>query len=317
MRNMCSDYEKVQKRVSGLAAQVWNFEPLYRTPFIKIGDWQFAFSETTIIYQMWEGLYWDIRFSIGEDGETFMTRFGKPFEHYIQEITCAAAKNAEEKYSVLFQNEFPYMYKGESKASSDCYFRIGNVLIAVEAKAKSPHSDTLTGVSREAINTEVNELMVDPVIQVLTRLNEINSDDNNIPEETLKFFFGVEQTIILSVSMEKVQPIGELLFDFDAQVKQHLSHTNVVCYHNISVEDYEVVCNLIENCPDELPTILTSWYKDQRVDKRSAVVLVNYLSSYGKQYVCSQYISDLFARSLSEISLRTFGKDITSNLNIQ
>lgn len=119
------------------------------------------------------------------------------------------------------------------------------------------------------------------------------------------------------MSMEKVQPIGELLFDFDAQVKQHLSHTNVVCYHNISVEDYEVVCNLIENCPDELPTILTSWYKDQRVDKRSAVVLVNYLSSYGKQYVCSQYISHLFARSLSEISLRTFGKDITSNLNIQ
>ena len=317
MRNMCSDYEKIQKRVSGLAAQVWNFEPLYRTPFTKIGDWQFAFSETTIIYQMWEGLYWDIRFSIGENGETFMTRFGKPFEHYIQEITCAAAKNAEEKYSVLFQNEFPYMYKGESKASSDCYLRIGNVLIAVEAKAKSPHSDTLTGVSREAIDTEVNELMVNPVIQVLTRLNEINSDDNNIPEETLKFFFGVEQTIILSVSMEKVQPIGELLFDFDAQVKQHLSHTNVVCYHNISVEDYEVVCNLIENCPDELPTILTSWYKDQRVDKRSAVVLVNYLSSYGKQYVCSQYISHLFARSLSEISLRTFGKDITSNLNIQ
>lgn len=166
---MCSDYEKIQKRVSGLAAQVWNFEPLYRTPFTKIGDWQFAFSETTIIYQMWEGLYWDIRFSIGEDGETFMTRFGKPFEHYIQEITCAAAKNAEEKYSVLFQNEFPYMYKGESKASSDCYFRIGNVLIAVEAKAKSPHSDTLTGVSREAIDTEVNELMVNPVIQVLTR----------------------------------------------------------------------------------------------------------------------------------------------------
>lgn len=48
---MCSDYEKIQKRVSGLAAQVWNFEPLYRTPFTKIGDWQFAFSETTIIYQ--------------------------------------------------------------------------------------------------------------------------------------------------------------------------------------------------------------------------------------------------------------------------
>ena len=312
MQSICSDYEKIQKKVSGLATQVWNFEPIYLTPFVRIGDSQFAFSETTIIYQMWEGLYWDIRFSVGEDGETFMTRFGKPFEHYIQEITCAAVKNTEEQYSVLFQKEFLYMYKGKSKASSDCYLRIGDVLIVVEVKAKSPHSKTLTGVSRKAIDVEVNELMVDPVNQVLDRLNEINSNDNNIPEETLKFFYGVEQTIILSVTMEKVQPIGELLFAFDTKVKQHITNTNVVCYHNLSVEDYEVICNLIENCPDELPTILTSWYKDQRVDKRSAVVLVNYLSSCGKPYICSQYISDLFVRSLSQISLRTFGKDFTS-----
>lgn len=77
------------------------------------------------------------------------------------------------------------------------------------------------------------------------------------------------------------------------------------------------MCSDYEKIQKRVSTILTSWYKDQRVDKRSAVVLVNYLSSYGKQYVCSQYISHLFARSLSEISLRTFGKDITSNLNIQ
>lgn len=312
MQSICSDYEKIQKKVSGLATQVWNFEPLYLTPFVKIGNSQFVFSEIAIIYQMWEGLYWDMRFTLGKDGEAFMTRFGKPFEHYIQEITCAAVGGAQREYSVLFQNEFLYSYKGKSRASTDCYFRIGNTLIAVEVKAKSPHSATLTGVSREAIDAEVNELMVDPVIQVSTRLNEINSNDNNIPEETKKFFRGVEQTIILSVSMEKVQPIGELLFNSDAKVKQHIFNTNVVCYHNISVEDYEVICNLIENCPDELPTILISWYKDQRADKRSAVVLVNYLSSYGKRYICSQYISDLFTGILSRISLKTFGKDITS-----
>lgn len=54
-----------------------------------------------------------------------------------------------------------------------------------------------------------------------------------------------------------------------------------------------------------------------KIGCQKAIAILNYLSSYGKQYVCSQYISHLFARSLSEISLRTFGKDITSNLNIQ
>ena len=312
MQSMCSDYDDIKKRVDKLATQVWNFEPFYRTPFIRIGDLCFALSETAIVYQMWDGLYWDIRFSIGKEGKNFMTCFGKPFESYVQKITCAAVENAPPKYSVLFQREFLYKYNGDGKASSDCYFRIGDVLIAVEVKAKSPHSDTLTGVSRAAINTEVDELMTNPVIQTITRLKEIYSHNNDISEEILSFFSGIEKTIILSVSMEKVQPIGELLFSFDAQVKPYLSGTNVVCYHNISIEDYEVICNLIENCPNELPTILTSWYEDQRLDKCSAVVLANYLSKYGKQYTCSRYILDIFEKSLQDISLRTFGKDITS-----
>lgn len=312
VRGVRSDYEKAKRDASRVLEQVWNFESFYRTPFVKIGDLQFAFSETAIVYQIWEGLYWDVRFTFKDDGEAFMTHFGRPFEHYIQEITRSAV--AESKGAALFNNEFFYKYKGNSTASTDCYFRIGNTLIAVEAKAKSPHSSTLTGVAREAINNEVNELMVSPVTQVLTRLKEIYSDENDIIGETADFFKGIEQTIILSVCMEKVQPIGELLYAFDAKIKEQLAETSVVAYHNVSVEDYEVICNLIETCPSELPTILTSWFADQRKDIRSAVVLVNFLSSCGKQYVCSMHISSLFANSLREISLKTFGEDLTPKL---
>lgn len=312
VRSVRSDHKKAKEGAYRVLEQVWNFEPFYRTPFVKIGDLQFAFSETTIVYQLWEGLYWDVRFTFIDDGEIFMTNFGHPFEYYIQDITQAAV--AESKSSVLFQNEFHYKYKGDSKASTDCYFRIGNTLIAVEAKAKSPHSSTLTGVARAAIDNEVSELMVDPVIQALTRLKEIYSEENDIIGETADFFKGIEQTVILSVCMEKVQPIGELLYAFDDQVKEELAGTHVVAYHNINVEDYEAICNLIETCPDELPTILTSWFADQRKDIRSAVVLVNFLSSCGKQYACNMYISNLFTDSLREISLKTFGEDITPKL---
>lgn len=313
VRSVRCDYEKAKKDASRVLEQVWNFEPFYRSPFVKIGDSQFAFSQTAIVYQMWEGLYWDVRFTFRDDGEAFMTHFGRPFEHYIQEITCAAV--AESKYVVSYQNEFLYKYKGESRASTDCYFRIGSVLIAVEAKAKSPHSSTLTGVSREAINDEVNELMVSPVSQVLTRLKEIFSDENDIKGETADFFKGIEQAVILSVCMEKVQPIGELLYAFDSEIKGQLAGTCVEAYHNISVEDYEVICNLIETCPDELPTILTSWFADQRKDIRSAVVLANFLSSSGKPHVCSTHLSSLFTDSLREISLKTFGEDLTPKFN--
>lgn len=310
VRNVRCDYEKAKKGAFKVLEQIWNFEPFYRNPFVKIGDLQFAYSEKTIVYQMWEGLYWDVRFAFKEDGETFMTNFGKPFERYIQKITYTAV--AESREDVLFQNEFFYKYKGERIASTDCYIRIGKTLVAVEAKAKSPHSETLTGISREAIDKEVNELMIDPVTQVLTRLKEIYSDDNNIKGEIADFFKGIDKTIILSVCMEKVQPIGELLYIFDAKIKDQLTGTQVVAYHNINVEDYEVICNLIETCPDELLTILTTWFTDQRKDIRSAVVLASFLSSCNKEYVCSKHLSILFSNSLREISLKTFGKDITS-----
>ena len=49
IRSIRFDYEKAKKSSSNVLEQVWNFEPFYRMPFIKIGDCQFAFSETLVL----------------------------------------------------------------------------------------------------------------------------------------------------------------------------------------------------------------------------------------------------------------------------
>ena len=301
-------YKQAKKNAHDLIDQIWNFELFYRFPFIQIGKHQIAFSETTIVYQMWEGLYWDVRFAFEDDGEHFMAQFGHPFEHYVQEIIGNAAENS--KGNVLFQNEFLYKYKGFNKASTDCYIRIDNTLIAFEVKAKSPHSSTLTGVDREAIEKELDDIMIMPVKQALDRLMEIYSDNNDLTEDVVNFFKDIEQVIIISVSMEKVQPIGELLYKSDQALKE-LAETNVVAYHNINIEECEVICNLIETCSDELSAILIKWFNDQRLDSRSAVTLANFLISIGKRFVCSDYVSEMFNASMREISIKTFGKDLT------
>ena len=108
----------------------------------------------------------------------FMTDFGKPFEHYIQEISRESANRSGK--IVRYQNEFLYRYEGNQKASTDCYLRVNDVLVAVEAKAKSPHSDTISGVAHEAIETEVNELMVAPIEQAAKRLKEITSEKQKL-----------------------------------------------------------------------------------------------------------------------------------------
>lgn len=314
IQTVCADYVDAQSSAHKTKNQTWNFEPFYRYPFVKIGNLQFAFSEATLVYQMWEGSYWDVRYTFKNDGEEFMTLFGLPFEQYVREITEASVDNSKGK--ARFLNEFPYKYKGKSRASTDCYFRIGNTLIAVEAKAKSPHSRTLTGLNREAIDAEVKELMFCPTKQVSDRLKEICSDDNDINGSTAEFFAGVERTIVLAVCMEKVQPIGELLFEFDSLIRPEIGETTIVAYHCINIEEFESICNLIELCPDELPEIFVNWFAEQRKDIRSAVVLANYLSSCEKPNCCSHYISKLFNESMKEVSLKTFGEDITPKLNL-
>lgn len=309
-----ANYVDAQSRAHKTKNQTWNFEPFYRYPFVKIGNLQFAFSEATLVYQIWEGSYWDVRYTFENDGEEFMTLFGLPFEQYVREITEASVDNSKGK--ARFLNEFLYMYKGKSRASADCYFRIGNTLIAVEAKAKSPHSRTLTGLNREAIDAEVKELMFCPTKQVSDRLKEICSDDNDIIGSKAEFFAGVERTIVLVVCMEKVQPIGELLFEFDSLIRPEIGETTIVAYHCINIEEFESICNLIELCPDELPEIFVNWFAEQRKDIRSAVVLANYLSSCEKPNCCSYYISKLFNESMKEVSLKTFGEDITPKLNL-
>ena len=314
IQTVCANYVDAQSSAHKTKNQTWNFEPFYRYPFVKIGNLQFAFSEATLVYQMWEGSYWDVRYTFKNDGEEFMTLFGLPFEQYVREITEASVDNSKGK--ARFLNEFLYKYKGKSRASTDCYFRIGNTLIAVEAKAKSPHSCTLTGLNREAIDAEVKELMFYPTKQVSDRLKEICSDDNDIIGSTAEFFAGVERTIVLVVCMEKVQPIGELLFEFDSLIHPEIGETTIVAYHCINIEEFESICNLIELCPDELSEIFVNWFADQRKDIRSAVVLANYLSSCEKPNCCSHYISKLFNESMKEVSLKTFGEDITPKLNL-
>lgn len=313
VKSMRTSYKDAKEHMLKVLKKVWNFEPFYRTPFINIKGLQFAFSEATIVYQMWEGLYWDVRYTFKENGEKFMTEFGHPFEKYVQEITFEAVE--ESNCTVRFQNEFFYRYKGKKIASTDCYFRIGNDLFVVEAKAKSPHSDTVTGINRNAIEKEVNELISEPVIQAANRIKEIYSHDINVNKEIKEFFEGVKNVVILSVCMEKVQPLGELLYKSDKDVEQIFLGTNIIAYHNLSIEDYEAICKLVEENPKELLNILVKWFKDQRKDARSAVVLANFLESYGKKYACSKYVSNLFNESFKEITIRTFGKDLTPKLN--
>ena len=220
-----------------------------------------------IVYQLWEGLYWNVRYSFSnsKDGKKFMRGFGRPFERYIQEITRRATENSVEQ--IYFQNEFPYHEKKQEIRSTDCYFRIGKTLFAVEAKAKSPHADTLTGVCEQKIMEEIDDIVVSPIIQVCDRLREIYSPGTDVGLDHKEIFKDVENIIILVVSMEKVQPVGKYLSIADAKVKETIKSAVVLSTFlldkNIQYNCSEYISSLFETAIKEIS--IKIWGKELSV----------------------------------------------------
>jgi len=103
-----------------------------------------------------------------------------------------------------------------------------------------------------------------------------------------------KEVIILSVSIEKVQPIGELLAPIDKSLAEEMSVAKVTAYHNVNIEEFEIICDLLESKTMELSSILTDWYQCQRKDKLSAVLLRNYLHENKISYNSSKRVLQIF-----------------------
>jgi len=289
----------------------WDFEVFFIKPLIRIQDTVQSISEITLSYHFWEGLYWNIRFLYDNRDIKYLTEFGRPFEQYIQWLARESVVASNGRYT--YQNEFLYNSQAGETLSSDAYIKIGQSLIIFEAKAKSPHSKTLKGYDLEQIMLEVEELIVDPVYQVNNRLKEILSLGDRFRESQEKAFFeNVDNVIVLSVSMEKVQPIGSLLYAADNLLKCDSSKKRITvglikAYHNLNIEDFEAICNLIGQGQD-ISGILIDWFNGERQKNLTAIPLANYLLNNGYPYTCSDKLQDIFSATTDELYERTFGE---------
>ena len=293
----------------------WDFETFYRFPAIKFRDTIIPASPITINYAFWEGLYWNVRYIYSGDDVRYLREFGRPFETYIQEITEQTCRNSSG--DALFYNEFEYQYQGKPIRSSDAYIRIGDTIIAIEAKAKSPLADTFTSYCLEQCKAETSDLLVAPVHQIDQRISEILSGDAVFPQPSASHFFSdVHSIVALSVSMEKVQPVGELMQYSDSLLRgdgeSKLNCDKICCYHNLSIEDFEAVCNLIEQQPFKILEIMVDWFSSLRSDPLNIIPLANYLAEHELPYCCPPEVSQLFSDAMCALSMRVFGRDVTS-----
>lgn len=309
----------------------WDFELFYMSPMIVIDNLALSISPITTLYQAFEGLYWKLFFLTNDDEhkKAFSRGFGRVFEHYIQQVSCAATGNG---YDYL--NEFVYQYKGNERRSSDAYIKQGTKLIIIEAKAKSPQGTTLKGYSRNIIEEELVDLLVAPVHQVDQRLCEILSEDSIFDNQRTKdFFTDITQVSILTVSMEKVQPVNVLSIMADTYMNSDvlapvvklvhgkkviestrckLSSDLIKNYFNFNLDDFEAICLLIENGIDVF-SLLEELFSLRKGSRYEVPLFRNLVIERGNTYGSSKFVNQILDKTFKQLYQVTFGKSMERN----
>ncbi|MDR3668187.1 MAG: hypothetical protein P4L35_15200 [Ignavibacteriaceae bacterium] len=320
--------EMSKKKAVTTIDRKWDFDLFYMSPMIAINNLALSISPITTLYQAFEGLYWKL-FFLTNDNEhkiAFSRGFGRVFEHYIQQVSYAATGNGYD-----FLNEFVYQYKGDERRASDAYIKQGTKLIIIEAKAKSPQGATLKGYSRNIIEEELVDLLVAPVHQVDQRLCEILSEDSIFDNQSTKdFFTHITQVSILTVSMEKVQPVNVLSTMADAYLHSEvlapvvklvhgkkvieptrckLSSDLIKNYFNFNLDDFEAICLLIENGIDVF-SLLEELFSLRKGSQYEVPLFRNLVIKCGNTYGSSKFVNQILDKTFKQLYQVTFGKSM-------
>ncbi|MFR1380583.1 MAG: hypothetical protein ACLSTJ_16695 [Clostridium neonatale] len=217
----------------------WDYEELIKYPLIQLDlELYVSIDKKFIENEFFEGLYYKIVDVCSEkkDRGKIITFLGRPFEKYISKVTEKTIENNLVGYE--FIDEFIYGSNGEK--SSDSYIKFNNKLIIIEAKSTRPVRSTFVSEDEESIQKAIEKLYVKTTLQA----NE--AYENILKTEYKNKFSGIQDIYIISVSIENVPYTQEVKQIVDSKLKGKL-HNNVKGYCNLNIEEYELLCSMIEN----------------------------------------------------------------------
>lgn len=289
--------------------QPWDYSKFFEKPLIQSSENRvMPLSWQMIEYALSEGLFWNIAYIYSEEErKKYFIMFGKIFEGYITRII----ENIN--FSIINIEalpEFSYkLSKDQNNRSSDYYFKIGNKLLIVEMKSKSPDAAAFLRYDNEMIYKAVNNILVDPINQVLERTREIicQLSDTNKNKD---FFRNIDEVFILIVSREKVQPIKPLY-----QYALNNSYINeespdvsfdlksmVTGFANVDIQEFENICKIIED-DNDIYGILKEYYTRLIMHDFDLYALpwYSYVSDIGLSLERPDFVCKMLSENLNRI----------------
>ena len=211
--------------------EMWDFRGFLEKPFIKTPAGKtLSISDFTLKNSFFENLFWNIRNSFPETESRIMSFYGRLFETYIQRQIEAVTK-LQNKY--VYIPEFKYGKGGGSK-SSDAYLRIGNKLLAIEAKGFSVLFDCIVNKS---VKSNLDKLLIKPVLQA----DRAFDDNKHISE-----FEDVTDLYIFSVTMDSINAVPEYYEQCISEIEQKKKTSCLRRFYNINIEELEMLLFMVE-----------------------------------------------------------------------
>ncbi|MGO4271241.1 hypothetical protein AB4Z22_15575, partial [Paenibacillus sp. TAF58] len=141
--------------------ETWNYTKFRQKPILKLENG--AFFPINIKYlheQVFDELYFKIRQAFPERDTQIFSFYGRCFEKYIEILAEEAISNSPLPY--VLTKEFSF---GSNK-SPDVMIKLGNKLLAVEAKAKRLSMDAFISGSKDAIEKDTSRMVIEPILQL-------------------------------------------------------------------------------------------------------------------------------------------------------
>lgn len=257
----------------------WDYEELIKYPLIQLDlESYVSIDKKFIENEFFEGLYYKIVDVCSEkkDRDKIITFLGRPFERYISKVAEKTIENNFVGYE--FIDEFIYGSNGEK--SSDSYIKFNNKLIIIEAKSTRPVRSTFVSADEESIQKAIEKLYVK------TTLQANDAYENILKTQHKNKFSGINDIYIISVSIENVPYTQEVKQIVDSKLKGKL-HNNVKGYCNLNIEEYELLCSMIENninvmdiikgyCQEQDPSLFKNYVYDKYLNFKIDFIKKNF-----------------------------------------
>lgn len=160
-------------------------------------------------------------------------------------------------------------------------------MLIIEAKSSRPIRSTFVSDDENSITKAINKLYIEPTLQA-------NNAYENIMKSNHEAKFGnIREIYIITVSLENIPFTREVKQKVDEKLKSSLNN-KVKGYCNLNIEEYELLCSLINNNINAID-IIKNYCEYDDVSSLKNFVKKEYLN------LKMQFVNNIFTKFTDEM----------------